>query len=166
MAKERSLWNVLHVEPWMEEETINWYRMNYDPPAPALLAADSAGAYHLTDRSTLLRQTAMGKIKDTTVFFEPTSGDDVLLNSCWACCATRPPSDEVGGRVKHFLGWLMGEDGQRVVKGFGEAEVGVPFFATVADGYCRKGLVGGRAEGNRWVEGGGYASINKGLADL
>ena len=154
MAKEHSLWERVSLQPWDNAVDKNtWYSTNLKTPADALVVADAAGAYHLTDRSTLLRQTATRTIKNTTVFFEPTSKTDMLLNSCWACHASRTPSKEVERNVQLFLKWLLGEYGQEVVRAFGEAEAGLPFFAKVSDGYCPQLLRGGRPSDGKWMHG-------------
>ena len=150
MVTERSLWTGIGLRPWGEE----WYRTNLESPADALIAADGAGAYHLTDRSTLLRQTARGTVSATTVFFEPREKGDVLLNSC---CAGRAVHADKGseGEVMRFLEWLVGEDGQKVVGDFGIEEAGLPLFARVEDGYCRSLLKGGQPRDGRWAGGNG-----------
>lgn len=84
MWKERALWEMAEIHPWEDDEATRWYQTSLLTPADALQGADKAGAYLLTDRSTLLRQTGMQSIKETTVFFEPGKENDVLMNSCYA----------------------------------------------------------------------------------
>ena len=152
MVKERSLWDRNGHQPWADDaDTKTWYHTNLKSPAEALIAADTVGAYLLTDRSTLLRQTARQTISNTTVFFEPDSENHVLLNSCWACCAPSVPSKEVVAQVQQFLEWLMGSDGQHQVRTFGEDEAGLPFFAAVKDDYCRQLLRLGKPKNGRWI---------------
>ena len=152
MVKERSLWERISLQPWSSQgDAKKWYHTNLESPTNALIAADKSGAYLLTDRSTLLRQTARRTITNTTVFFEPTMKDDVLLNSCWASQAAHPPSKEVETDVRRFLDWLMGEVVQALVRSFGQEEAGLPFFARVRDGYCRELLRGGRPKGGEWM---------------
>lgn len=152
MVKEHYLWEQIGFQPWNDATDKDiWYFTNLQNPAGALVAADAAGAYHLTDRSTLLRQTAMRTIENTTVFFEPTSSTDVLLNSCWACRASRVSSKEAEEHVDAFLKWLTSEHGQEVVATFGEQEAGLPFFAKVTDGFCPHFLRNGRAHGGKWI---------------
>ena len=157
MWKERSLWSMAEssgdgngraLKPWEDEKACGeWYQMHICSPAEAIRNADAAGAYLLTDRSTLLRQTALQTISSTTVFFEPSSEDDVLMNSCFALSS--PARNSANERA--FLEYLASERGQGVVGAFGEDMVGVPFFARVEEGFARRKLRGGVPRGGRWV---------------
>ncbi|KAM0754373.1 hypothetical protein T439DRAFT_352392 [Meredithblackwellia eburnea MCA 4105] len=73
MVKERDLWSHVGVSPW--EAKPDWYTMATLTSADALVGADGAGAYLLSDRSTVLRQTELGTIRNSTVFYEPTTPD-------------------------------------------------------------------------------------------
>lgn len=154
MWKERALWELIHVSPWTDEDTVEetWYQTSTDTPADALIAADKAGAYLLTDRSTLLRQTARRSISGTTVFFEPARADDILLNSCYALTAADAGDEEKAKEVEKFVQWLLGEGGQSVVENFGEDEAGLPFFARASEDFARSALRGGRPEDGKWTE--------------
>ena len=153
MVKEHHLWERIGLKPWTNDGDVGeWYKKNVESPANALIAADRAGAYHLTDRSTLLRQTAKQTITKTTVFFEPCIDDDVLLNSCWACRASEAATPEIKQQVDCFLDWLLGDQGQSVVETFGQQEAGLPFFAKVTDGFCKQLLKGGRPLDGRWLQ--------------
>ena len=92
-------------------------------PSDALVAADAAGAYLLTDRSTLLRQTALQTIRDITVFFEPASPHDVLMNSCNALIPAHAPRKR-SAEAARFLGYLLSVRGQKVIAAFGREELG------------------------------------------
>jgi tungstate transport system substrate-binding protein len=149
MFKERSIWESAGLEPWTDDSTYSWYRTSLSTPAAAIVNADAEGAYLLTDRSTLLRQTALGNVTRSTVFVEPSGADDVLMNSCHALYSPSSPPDTKMA-VKNFLSYLMSERGQRVIATFGEQSVGLPLFAPVADGYARTTLLGGRPIGGAW----------------
>lgn len=151
MWKEQSLWKTGAFRPWEkldddDEAVSSWYRTSVLSPAEALKGADAAGAYLLTDRSTLLRQVSLGTISRTTVFFEPAAEDDVLMNSCYALCS--PSASPV---VTKFLDYLVSDRAQDLVESYGRKEVGIPLFAKAADGFARTPLKAGRPDGSKWV---------------
>lgn len=150
MWKERGLWSTCNLRPWENTEEGGsdgqWYQTSLLSPSEALRAADAAGAYLLTDRSTLLRQVSMGTISSTTVFFEPTSENDVLMNSCYALCSTSPSPETV-----QFLDYLLTKRAQNVIKAYGKDQCGLPLFAMAADGYARTTLKFGQPLEGRWV---------------
>ena len=147
MAKERSIWNATGVRPWEDpSESSSWYTMTEFTPSDAVRNADVAQAYLLTDRSTLLRLVADGMVRQTTVFFEPTGTDDVLMNSCYALSAP-----DAGDEVHAFASYALSPAGQRIIADFGRAEAGLPLFAPVKDGFAKGILRGGRPNGGKWV---------------
>lgn len=149
MWKERYLWSTCNYSPWNEpadrRSDHQWYQTSLLSPSEALKNADTAGAYLLTDRSTLLRQVSSGTISNTAVFFEPTSESDVLMNSCYALCSPTPPQETRG-----FLEYLFEERAQNIIKSYGALECGIPLFAAAADGFARTALKGGRPVKRRW----------------
>lgn len=151
MWKERSLWSSCNLSPWDDQDSANWYETSLRSPLDALVAADSAGAYLLTDRSTLLHQVSLGTVKQTTVFFEPTSRDDVLMNSCYVL--TSPQSSTVqADAVSKFIEYLFSKRGQIVIAEFGKEEPGdCPLFAPVAEDFARISLKGGYLQGGKWM---------------
>lgn len=154
MWKERSFWESIGMKPWEDPKATaenGWYQSSLMGPAEALIAADAAEAYLLSDRSTLLRQTAKRAISNTTVFFEPSHPNDVLLNSCFSLYATSPRSQGVREETEVFLKFMMGDEGQRVVEMFGKDEAGLPFFAPVSDKFSKDRLRGGRPQGGKWM---------------
>lgn len=149
MWKERTLWNTGEFRPWdhLEDEAVSsWYRTSLLSPAEALKKADAAGAYLLTDRSTLLRQVSLGNISRTTVFLEPAAEDDVLMNSCYALSS--PQANPV---TTAFLDYLLGDRAQELIESYGRNEAGLPLFAKAADGFARTSLKAGRPDGSKWV---------------
>ncbi|KEQ80969.1 hypothetical protein M438DRAFT_358289 [Aureobasidium pullulans EXF-150] len=150
MWKERSLWGLVDPKPWDDSEAETWYKTSTSGPAEALTNADAAGAYLLSDRSTLLRQTMLRAISKSTVFYEPMGPKDILINSCYALYSPRLPI-RIHHEVHQFLKYLNSARGQAVISRFGENEVGVPFFACVEDGFAKTSLLNGRASGGRWV---------------
>lgn len=147
MWKERALWRqqVGRAPPDPATES-DWYQTSLLSPADALKGADAAGAYLLTDRSTLLRQVSLGATPRTTVFFEPEAEDDVLMNSCYALCSPAATPETLA-----FVEYLLGERAQRIVELYGADKAGFPLFAKAADGFARTALKGGRSINGRWV---------------
>ncbi|KAG6366695.1 hypothetical protein INS49_000874 [Diaporthe citri] len=150
MWKERGLWSACNLSPWEGSESRSsddqWYQTSLLSPSEALMKADAAGAYLLTDRSTLLRQVSTGTISNTTVFFEPSAESDVLMNSCYALCSPTPSQDTLD-----FLGYLFTDRAQDIVGSYGADECGLPLFAAAADGFARTTLKGGRPVRRRWA---------------
>ncbi|KAK5414501.1 hypothetical protein LTR06_004314 [Exophiala xenobiotica] len=150
MWKECSIWHTCKLNPWEDKGAAAWYRTGVLSPSEALTTADAAGAYLLTDRSTLLRQTSLQTIHNTTVFFEPTSTDHVLMNSCYALIPTHM-SNEHAVEVSNFVAYLFSERGQDVIGTFGSEELGgFSLFAPVRDGFATSFLQGGLPREGRW----------------
>lgn len=105
MVKERHIWSQLGLSPWTTVRP--WYTQTTLTPAEALVKADAAGAYLLSDRSTLLRQTQLRTIKASTVFYEPSSSTDFLMNSCAAMI-----SDQPSEMALRFARWLLSDKAQ------------------------------------------------------
>ncbi|PKS05483.1 hypothetical protein jhhlp_008861 [Lomentospora prolificans] len=150
MWKERSIWSATGYEPWNDKSAISWYKTSVLSPAEALKRSDAAGAYCLADRSTLLHQTRLGTISNSTVFFEPTSTQDQLMNSCYALYSPTAPNP-IKREADRFFQYLVSPCGQRLISRYGAAETGLPLFASVDEGYAKERLVGGRPMGGRWV---------------
>lgn len=152
MWKERHLWGTCgDFRPWehlTDDAVSSWYKTSVLSPSEALKGADAAGAYLLTDRSTLLRQVSLGTISRTTVFFEPAAEDDVLMNSCYALCLPKANNATV-----LFLDYLLGDRAQGLIESYGRQQSGLPLFAKAADGFARTPLKAGRPKGSQWVSG-------------
>lgn len=150
MWKERTLWEACNMRPWEGSgdgsSHDQWYQTSLLSPSEALRKADAAGAYLLTDRSTLLRQVSTGTISNTTVFFEPASESDMLMNSCYALCSPTPSRETLG-----FLEYLFTDRAQGIVGSYGADECGLPLFAAAADGFARTALKEGRPENGHWT---------------
>lgn len=149
MHKERSIWRQIQREPWLDASAVHWYKTSSHTPSDALIDADAAGAYLLVDRSTLLSQTIRRMIKDSTVYFEPTSPDHVLMNSCHAIYATRA-SGPVLAAIVRFLTYVQSPRGQRHIAEFGRGTSGKSLFSPVVDGLAEPELRGGYAREGRW----------------
>lgn len=150
MWKERGLWSTCNLSPWEGSENESpdgqWYQTSLLSPSEALRKADAAGAYLLTDRSTLLRQVSTGTISKTTVFFEPSAESDVLMNSCYALRSPTPSQETLD-----FLDYLFTDRAQGIVGSYGAEGCGLPLFAAAADGFARSTLKGGRPIGGHWA---------------
>lgn len=147
MWKERSIWTKSGSKPWDDPATSPWYKQSVLSPSEALITADAAGAYLLTDRSTLLDQTRLNRLRNTTVFMEPKNADDVLMNSCYASVST------TGSPATHrdsFLSYLLGEAGQRIINGYGKEQTGHALFAPAIRHSSDSSLVGGLPRSGRW----------------
>ncbi|KAI7789061.1 hypothetical protein LA080_005165 [Diaporthe eres] len=149
MWKERGLWSACNLRPWEASENRSsedqWYQTSLLSPSEALRKADAAGAYLLTDRSTLLRQVSTGTISNTTVFFEPTSESDELMNSCYVLSSTTPSRETLD-----FLKYLFTDRAQGIIGSYGADGCGLPLFAAAGDGFARTTLKGGRPIRKRW----------------
>ena len=146
MWKERAIWSLSGRTPW--EDKSSWYKTSVLSPSEALKAADTAGAYFLTDRSTVLRQTGLGNIDNLTIFFEPSHAEDVLMNSCYALFS--PKVDNT--HVHDFFMYLVSPRGQTVIREYGIAQTGLPLFAPVQDGLASTRLCGGRPVNGKWIK--------------
>lgn len=150
MWKERYLWTTCNLSPWNGAAEGGsddlWYQSSLLSPSEALRNADASGAYLLTDRSTLLRQVSSSTVSKTTVFFEPTSESDVLMNSCYALCSPTPSQESL-----RFLEYLFKDRAQSIIRSYGADECGTALFAAAADGFARAALEGGRPVGRRWI---------------
>jgi tungstate transport system substrate-binding protein len=145
MWKERALCEASGMRSYISTPA-DWYKMSQYTPSQALIEADAAGAYLLTDRSTLLHQVREGNVSNTTVLFESKGPKDILMNSCYALSRpNRPP--EVG----KFLEYITSQPAQEIIKHFGEADVGMPLFAAAEDRYFSTSLRLGRPRNRRWV---------------
>ncbi|POS74612.1 hypothetical protein DHEL01_v207002 [Diaporthe helianthi] len=149
MWKERYLWVTCNLSPWDDDSAEagsgdQWYQTSLLSPSEALRNADASGAYLLTDRSTLLRQISSGTVSKTSVFFEPTSESDVLMNSCYALCSPNPSQE-----VVRFLEYLIKDRAQSLIKAYGSNECGIPFFTAVEDDFAKTVLQGDLGTGDK-----------------
>lgn len=149
MHKEHSIWQEAHLAPWNDESTSNWYKTMDQSPADALIKADSCGAYLLIDRSTLLAQTICQNVVASTVYLEPTSPNNILMNSCHALYPPHAPL-ETRTEIKSFLAYVRSPRGQRVISQFGKNESGLSLFSPISERAARPELTGGYAKGGRW----------------
>ncbi|KAI1028171.1 hypothetical protein LB504_012531 [Fusarium proliferatum] len=155
MWKEREIWSLAGRKPWEDQATTSsWYKTSLLSPSEALKGADVAGAYFLTDRSTVLRQTGLGTISNCTIFFEPTRPRHILMNSCYASFSPviREADLSVTNHVRDFFLYLVSPRGQAVIRDYGIAQTGLPLFAPVEDGVALTHLRGGRPIGGKWVK--------------
>ncbi|CAK7206509.1 hypothetical protein SEUCBS139899_009305 [Sporothrix eucalyptigena] len=153
MVKENSIWSDAGLPLPADNLTTEgeWYKTSLSTPEDALKDATAAGAYLLTDRSTLLRQTWLQTVpSNVTVFFEPTSPDDILMNSCYALKSTKPKAQYTQG-MQDFLHYLASPAGQATIANYGVRETGLALFSPAKDGFATIFLRGGRPQGGRWV---------------
>jgi tungstate transport system substrate-binding protein len=149
MWMERSLWKLASLKPWTDPAA-TWYKTSRLSPAEAVIVASVSGAYLVTDRSTLLRQTRLKTIRDITVFFEPTSPDSILMNSCYASISTAAARDPSHGLS--FFEYVCSPRGQRVVQEYGMlGDDGMSLFAGLDDGFARAPLRNGQPVDGLWL---------------
>lgn len=149
MVKERSIWKSVNLNPWLKEN--QWYIQTLYSPSQALEAAASKGAYSLTDRSTLLRQSSKGTVKNLTVFFEPNGSDSILMNSCYALFNPQTPPQR-RKEIDAFLVYMLSQRGQQLIGEYGHREAGLPLFADVASGYAKASITGGQPINRKWLQ--------------
>ena len=151
--KERQAWSATGHKPWQDEDAMEtWYTTSIsENPPQALQHADAMGAYILTDRSTLLRQVALGNVTRTTVFFEPADADDFLSSACYA--EYNPTqNEEPNEHVQSFLEYMFSERGQGIIANFGNDFAGTPLFAPRGQFFdSDQCLAGGRPLECRWT---------------
>jgi tungstate transport system substrate-binding protein len=149
MSKERSLWHRCHLEPW-KDTSATWYQRSRLSPADAIIAASKAGAYLVTDRSTLLRQTSLCTISTVTVFFEPDSSESLLMNSCYALVSTSSETSMMDERDR-FIEYMTSPRGQQLIGTFEKARLGgYELFTGVSEGFARSSLRGGEPMDGKW----------------
>ncbi|KAJ5998201.1 hypothetical protein N7522_009861 [Penicillium canescens] len=151
MCKEHDIWRRCHRTPWNDASgSSSWYIKAKHNPADAVSFASAAGAYTLNDRSTLLDQVSRGRVRGSTVFFEPTDPFHPLMNSCYVLYA--PQSSACGNEhVSMFINYLKSERGQSLIARYGVDKAEVPFFAPVKDKIAKSSLVHRRVSDGRWV---------------
>lgn len=151
MWKEHSLWEDAEMSPWKDPGALGiWYKTSLFSPAEALTAADQAGAYLLTDRSTLLSLVRSRQVHNTTVFWEPDAPDHPLMNSCYALLP-QPQSDVRRQTCQAFIDYLLSDRGQHIIATFGVSQDNLfPLFAKVNDGFAGTFLRGGGPRNGCW----------------
>lgn len=147
MWKEQELWTSSgSIRPW--EGQADWFKTSLLGPKDALIQAAQAGAYLLTDRSTLLHETMVRTVTNVTVFFEPTSSGDVLMNSCHMLARPEARNKE----RESFIEYIKSTRAQKIIADYGRKETGRGLFAPIESGYAKDKLKGGHAENGKWVD--------------
>ncbi|KAK2733176.1 hypothetical protein FQN55_003714 [Onygenales sp. PD_40] len=105
--------------PWATKYT-TWYHQYIAYPIQALTAAALLKEYTITDRGTLL--SVDSKIRDQVTIYKA-GGDkdpkDPLLNPAHLIIGAKSKNNET---AHDFAEWLVGKDGQKVIKGFKKGE--------------------------------------------
>lgn len=148
--KERSIWRRANEAPWEDTDALaSWYKTSLFGPAEAVINADKVDAYLLTDRSTLVAQVGMKHIHRLTVFHEPRTPDDILMNSC--AVLSNPIYSDREEQFTPFITWLHSEQAQQVISVFGVKQTSVPLFARVSEDYAKSSIRGGQPVNGRWL---------------
>ena len=151
MCKEHDIWRRCHMTPWNDAlGSSSWYIKAKHNPADAISFASASGAYTLIDRSTFLDQVSRGRVRGSTVFFEPTDPFHLLMNSCYVLYSPRS-STFANKHVSMFINYLQSERSQRLIARYGIDKAGVPFFAPVKDKIAKSSLVHGRVRDGQWI---------------
>jgi tungstate transport system substrate-binding protein len=117
-AREKQLWEKSRLVP-----SGQWYRSTGQGMGATLRVASETAAYTLTDRATYLSQ------EDDLALEVLSEGDKDLLNIYHVIEMTKEAGDRVQpDGAKAFADWLVGEQAQRMIGGFGEEEFGRPLF--------------------------------------
>ncbi|KAK3936970.1 hypothetical protein QBC46DRAFT_320536 [Diplogelasinospora grovesii] len=112
--KESFLWISIGQVPWATAYS-TWYHQYIAFPIQALTAAILLQEYTLTDRGTFLSLPA-SLTNQTTIYKAATDdADDLLLNPAHLLVGAKAPNPT---QAKAFANWLVGENGQKVIRGF------------------------------------------------
>jgi len=118
---ELGLWGKAGIKP-----SGSWYLESGCGMGEVLVIANEKSAYTLTDRGTYLA-FQMGKKIDLPVLCE---GDLVLFNP-YGIIAVNPERHPHVDYVKAMalIGWMTGQQGQKIIKEFGKDTFGEPLFS-------------------------------------
>lgn len=118
--KELGLWGNAGIKP-----SGTWYLESGRGMGEVLVIANEKSAYTLTDRGTYLA-FQMGKKINLPVLCE---GDPILFNP-YGIIAVNPERHPHTDYVKAMalIGWVTGQQGQKIIKEFGKDKFGEPLF--------------------------------------
>jgi tungstate transport system substrate-binding protein len=112
--RETRIWKDAGVQPEGD-----WYIQAGVGMGDALLLAGQKRAYIMTDRATYT------KFKPRIRLDVMIDGDPPLLNK-YHVINVRAAKNDAGGRA--FAEWITGEEGRRIIAGFGKSQYGAPLF--------------------------------------
>jgi ABC-type tungstate transport system permease subunit len=119
--KELALFELAHVDL---ASTKSWRLTKPGTPYEALVKADRAGAYIITDRATYLTAKRDRVSNNTIPLVE---GGPELLNPCSALVNTKAPFN---ARAREFASWLGGEEVQQIIERYGRKwSIATPIFS-------------------------------------
>ncbi|KAH6662241.1 hypothetical protein B0J14DRAFT_308586 [Halenospora varia] len=112
--KESELWLGIGQVPWATAYS-TWYHQYIAFPLGALTAAILLEEYTLTDRGTFL--SLPSNLTSQTVIYKAATdnADDLLLNPARLLIGAKAEHPDV---AKQFAEWVVGPEGQNIVKGF------------------------------------------------
>lgn len=121
--KELSIWEEAGVEPAGE-----WYLEAGGGMADVLKIADEKQGYTITDRATYL---SMRDVLELEIIIE---GDENLFNQYGIIPVNPDKSKEINKKdAKIFMDWLLSEETQELIGGFGIEEFDMPLFVPNAN---------------------------------
>ena len=116
--KELSIWKEAGLEPEGD-----WYISAGAGMGDVLKIADEKRAYTITDRGTYL---SMKENLDLEIIIE---GDENLFNQYGIIPVNPDKSDKINAEgAKKFMDWLLSDEVQELIGGFGVEEYGMPLF--------------------------------------
>jgi len=95
----------------------SWLCTHAVPPYQALVKAEEASAYLLTDRATYLTAKRDGVIPNLRVYVE---GGAELLNPCAAVVNVKAANDPAHMAAWEFAEWLASDEAEGLVRGYGK----------------------------------------------
>ena len=118
--KELSVWEKLAVTP-----SEDWYIETGQSMGETLKITDEKEGYTLTDNGTWLAQ------KENFTLIELVKGDEILYNP-YGVIAVNPekhPDLKINYEgAMAFINWIIGQEGQEIIKEFGVEKYGQPLF--------------------------------------
>ena len=117
--KELQIWGEAGIEP-----AGDWYSSIGQGMGDALTFTSESEGYTLSDRGTYL---AMKDKLELTISVE---GDELLFNP-YAVIVVTDASNQEGAQA--FADWIVAEEGQEIIRGFGVDEFGEPLFVPNAE---------------------------------
>lgn len=106
--REQYIWSSLQIKPWSLNS--NWYSKFHSFPRNALLKADSASLYTLTDWETWLSNQK--DLRNSKIYIR---GGTVLLNQCFALLKANPNKETL-----KFLEYLKSPRAQHLIEIYGK----------------------------------------------
>jgi tungstate transport system substrate-binding protein len=131
-SKEKLIWSTAGFKYEDIQKSGPWYVEAGKGMGPCLLMANEQGTYVLADISTFLAYK--GKLKLVPLVEK----GEIFLN-VYAAIAINPDKVPTANlkMANNFINWLISDEIQKVIGGYGVAEYGRPLFYPTAGGGCQ-----------------------------